>query len=529
MNIELQTPSVLLARPLLSAFWLFSLVVTIMFSGSLKAQSFTDIGTGDQHICGLLDTGEVRCSVGVFVPRLNIPDDAPLMSSITGGQRHSCGITLDGAAYCWGGETNDDGVIVNGNAFGEFDIPPIDAPLVNISAGNNHTCAVDTNNQATCWGLNSNGQTEPPDLRFITVDGAENYSCGVGVDGAIVCWTSDIRYLDTDLVAGNAFTDLDLSRANACGLTDEGEILCWENLQAPPTNGPYVDIAVTDGSICGLTVSGELDCTFNFPDLSREEAFEAANYPLDLSLASIESRSDIFNSRTMCGLQTNGEIACWGLAFDGGLAPPSLSEDNAGPNNANLELGLTAAVYGRNSVELFWTSLPFNVPNLQIEIYRDDVLISTVNAQFSFFDGGESENAISTYSIRVMDGFGNFGPFSNILTVDRDAQEIVTEFVNPPRETNNFVINITNIPPIFSDLPPVNWTVENPDELVIAGYEIRRNGIVIGFTESTVFIDTIPFNDLCRLYTVAAISPNGDILGFASGVSFSTRAFRCFG
>jgi len=518
----------LVSQPL-RVHWILLLLATFSFSASVKAQSFTDIATGNAHICGLLDTGEVRCAVQAFTPRLNIPDDAPILTQVTGGQQHSCGITLDGAGYCWGAVVNEAGIFANGNFFGELDIPPIDAPLIDISAGNNHTCAVDAENQATCWGLNTNGQTEPPDESFVKVDGYENYSCGIRTEGDIVCWTTDTRYLDTELVSGNVFADLDLSRANACGLTNLGQILCWENLQDPPSDGPYFDIAVTDGSICGLTASGELDCTFNFPDLNREQAFEAANYPVDLSLASIESRSDIFNSRTMCGIQTNGAIACWGLPFDGGLEPPSSSDDSVGPNNADLELGLTAAVYGRNSVELFWSPLPNSVPNLTVEVFRDDELITTTEAQFSFFDNSETENATTTYSIRVMDGFGNFSPFSNTITVDRDALEVVAEFGNLPRETNAFIVEITNIPATFDSVGLVSWTIDNPDQLVVAGYEIRLNGRVIGFTESTVFVDSAPFDGFCRVYTVAAISPDGDFLGFASGTAVSNRFVKCFG
>jgi len=211
-------------RQLLKAHGVLLLLMTFSFSASLKAQSFTDIATGNAHICGLLDTGEVRCAVQDFTPRLNIPNDAPVLTDITGGQQHSCGITLDGAAYCWGAEVNEAGIFANGNFFGELDIPPIDAPLIDISAGNNHTCAVDTDNEATCWGLNSNGQTEPPNESFVKVDGGENYSCGIRTEGDIVCWTTDARYLNTDLVAGNVFADLDLSRNNACGLTNLGQI-----------------------------------------------------------------------------------------------------------------------------------------------------------------------------------------------------------------------------------------------------------------------------------------------------------------
>lgn len=494
-----------------------ALVPMLFFSGALQAQSFTAVSAGDSHICGLLDTGEVDCSTKPFATRYDIPADAPLMTAIAAGQQHNCGITLDGAAYCWGAEFREDGTQINGNGFGELDIPAINAPLQSISAGINHTCALDTNGRAWCWGLNSNGQTDAPTDTFIKVDGAVNYSCGIRTSGNLICWTSDSRYQNTDRVGDIEFADLDLSRANACGLSTSGDIHCWEQLIQPPANGPYVDIAVTDGSICGLTPVGQLDCTFNFSNLSGVAAYEAAGYPVDLELASIESNADIFNFRSMCGVKTDGELACWGQGFT--LDPPSV--DGPGPDSgvSDIAPGLTATVYGPNSVELFWSPLPTNIANLQVEIYRDDVLIETRDARFSYFDPDPSDKQTSRYAIRVTDVFGNAGPFSNTIVVDRKLRTVENdsgiEPVNPRDDTLVQLENLTLIDH-YNELTVLGWEVSNPTDQPITGYEVRRDGEIVGFTEAPVFVQREPRAEDCRLFSVAAIAPDGAILDYVT-------------
>lgn len=522
------------ALPLANQFGLFVarfLIVALLaflVTGMVQAQSFTAVAAGDSHICGLLDTGEVRCSTTISTTRYDIPNDAPLMSAISAGQQHSCGITLDGNAYCWGNEMDNLGNNINGNGFGELDIPAIDASLQSIAAGINHTCAVDTNGKAWCWGLNANGQSEPPDDTFLKVDGGVNYSCGIRAAGDIACWTTDPRYIDTDLVDDVVFIDLDLSRANACGLSVDGTIHCWEQLFVPPANGPYVDIAVTNGSICGLTSAGELDCTFNYPDLSRDEAYAAADYPQNLSLASIESNSDIFSGRTMCGVKTDGELACWGGVFEPG--PPSIDGESADPAVSAIDLSLAATIYGRHSVELFWTPLPSFNNYLRVEVYRDDELITTVDARFSYFDSEMVENDTSTYRVRTVGRFGDTGAFSNSQTVNRNSLSVVQEagqdLINPHVESS---VKVENLQPVnvSRSLAIVNWNLSNPQNLPIAGYEIRVDGVVSAFTDSLIYVDRQRRDGYCRIYSIAAISLDGAILDFDSTAIFNSSSGVC--
>jgi alpha-tubulin suppressor-like RCC1 family protein len=74
------------------------------------------------------------------------------------GGQHSCGLTTDGAVYCWG--NNERGQFGTG-ATGKASVPElIAAPgtYVAITAGGNHTCGRTAAGTAFCWGQGNYGQ-----------------------------------------------------------------------------------------------------------------------------------------------------------------------------------------------------------------------------------------------------------------------------------------------------------------------------------------------------------------------------------
>jgi alpha-tubulin suppressor-like RCC1 family protein len=135
------------------------------------------------------------------------------------GLRHTCGLTTDGAAYCWG--SNIFGELGNGWFSGFNDPHPrpirVRGGLAyrQVNAGYAHTCGVTTNNVAYCWGLNHVGQlgigtktgpercfgkepcsTTPAQvlggLSFRGVGGMGlQHSCGVITDDRAYCWGSN--------------------------------------------------------------------------------------------------------------------------------------------------------------------------------------------------------------------------------------------------------------------------------------------------------------------------------------------------
>ena len=93
---------------------------------------------------------------------------AGFYSAVSAGFDHTCAVEFASrAVVCWG--RNDDGELGIGDNSGPetcFGIPCSTVPLVipgasrfrSVSAGWNHTCAVTTDNRAFCWGSNVLGQ-----------------------------------------------------------------------------------------------------------------------------------------------------------------------------------------------------------------------------------------------------------------------------------------------------------------------------------------------------------------------------------
>lgn len=123
----------------------------------------TGIAAGREHACAIVAKG-VRCwganldgqlgigpgpahSTPVEVPGL------PPIRSITAGIAHTCALTEDGIALCWGSTDSDN------TPSGPTNVIP--SGVLELRAGGDHTCALRDDGMLHCWGSNDRGQLGP--------------------------------------------------------------------------------------------------------------------------------------------------------------------------------------------------------------------------------------------------------------------------------------------------------------------------------------------------------------------------------
>ena len=240
--------------------------------------------------------------------------NANAFAAVSAGGAHTCALTRDGYAYCWG--ANSSGQVGVGTVI-DYASPVLVASLVTaVSAGGSHSCAVATG-RLYCWGLNDEGQlgdgsrttrlspTATAAIVF-TVDGVitgGSHTCGSYNDpwdfgDSTVCWGSDVQgQLGHDFGNGPYVFALVAGGSHTCGI-DFGSLPalhCW-----------------------GSNANGQLGVgTSNQPSYTPIRVA-----PLFGGMVSAG------RSHTCAGLTvgSNSGLFCWGLNDDGQLGDGTTSQ-----------------------------------------------------------------------------------------------------------------------------------------------------------------------------------------------------------
>ena len=125
------------------------------------------ISSGNYHTCALTSNGAVKCwgdnSYGQLGNNSNVNKLVPTavhglsskVNAISAGNYHTCALTSDGAAMCWGrnlyGQLGDN---TKGNKPVPTAVYGLSSGVRAISAGSKHTCAVTSGGDVKCWGFN---------------------------------------------------------------------------------------------------------------------------------------------------------------------------------------------------------------------------------------------------------------------------------------------------------------------------------------------------------------------------------------
>ncbi|HKJ93529.1 MAG TPA: hypothetical protein VJ957_10185 [Longimicrobiales bacterium] len=226
-------------------------------------------------------------------------------TSISAGQGHTCAVTTDGKAYCWGSAA----LGRLGNEEYRYNFPTPVAVLgghtwTSISAGFDHTCGITTDSLAYCWGDAGRGQlgtsTDPvttgtPTLvagghRWRAITTGFYLTCGITTAGEAYCWGGAISGTTlptpTPVPGSHVWTDIDVGWTEACGVADGGQAYCWIPLPSAGFDSTLLVPGLVPGGHSWSKVS-----------------------------VGISHR---------CGIDTDGTALCWDYAGYGGLGDGSL-------------------------------------------------------------------------------------------------------------------------------------------------------------------------------------------------------------
>jgi alpha-tubulin suppressor-like RCC1 family protein len=244
--------------------------VTPTFAPSkvLGDHQFTTVSAGGAHVCGLVGDGEAWCwglAGSGALGNGSSGDDtwstvpvsvltAKRFRAISAGIDHTCGVTADGEAYCWG--ENSRGQLGNGTTTSSAVPVQVVGGLLfeEIDAGYDHTCALDLEGNAFCWGGGFYGQlgsdavsSSTPlmvsgGLTFQAITAGANYTCAIDAGSAAYCWglnddgrlgdgTRTLRREPTAVSGNLSFDTISAGEGGGntatCGFTQDNLVYCW--------------------------------------------------------------------------------------------------------------------------------------------------------------------------------------------------------------------------------------------------------------------------------------------------------------
>jgi alpha-tubulin suppressor-like RCC1 family protein len=272
---------------------------------------------------------------------------------VTAGADHTCALTDQGDAYCWG--SNQFGQLGNGSADALSHKEPVrvagDLKFTKVVAGFTHTCGIVRGDAAYCWGANDTAQlgdgTLKPsptpvrvagDVRFQMIGPGGGHTCAVSIEGRGYCW------------GGNWHGQLGVGNRDG-----EPAAPCCFRVPTPLRTELRFRTAIAGGiSSCGVAVDGKAYC-WGSPQEGRlgTGAADAANKSADKTVPTAVAGDVVFETVTprtwhTCGLSSSHAAFCWGGAGEHGVLGSGnmIQTDSPVPNRVAAHPDFSTVVTG---------------------------------------------------------------------------------------------------------------------------------------------------------------------------------------
>ncbi|CAA9305196.1 MAG: hypothetical protein AVDCRST_MAG89-749, partial [uncultured Gemmatimonadetes bacterium] len=359
-----------------------------------KAMRFATVSSGRTHSCAVTPEGDAFCwgsnalgQLGTTQATSRCESLAPLgrggwsrntfrcsalpvqveggirFASVAVGDMHSCGLTPEGRAYCWG--DNGEGALGRGTS-APGSVNPVPAPVAggitfrSLSAGSGFTCGVSTAGEGFCWGgnhagaLGNGGNTLSPvpvkvagGLSFASLETGFAHSCGIATDGGTYCWgrntagelgtgtTPRDSNVPVRVAGAIQFTALSAGTFFTCGLDAAGRAHCWGEggrgqLGTGGRTSSTAPVPVADGHVYAGIVAGARACGILADGRTLCWGDHLVPYPVQ-NVPEFRVRTLSLGGDASCAIAQDGLTYCTGARFLGQTGAGSFDGQVSGP------------------------------------------------------------------------------------------------------------------------------------------------------------------------------------------------------
>ena len=340
------------------------------------AGNWVAVSMREVHVCALGDDATIWCwgnnsygqanpgTPGGISPLPTQIDVGQPWQAVTTGTNHSCGLTVGGDVWCWGGD-------FSGQAGAPLmaSTPPtqVAGSYLAIGAGDQTSCGLDTTHHVQCWGIDRTSElgrggvanpTQSPGLVATSATYASlavgwNGACAVTASNTLDCWGDNIGIgvigAPTPVDQPPQFASFSVGHTHQCGIDVIGNLYCngdgsvGELANGMPLAIPtkvndtkYVNVALGLESTCALATDNAIQCWGdNNAGQLATNGYERELLPVTIGGTTKWSAVRVGTSEA-CGIAEDMTGWCWGNNADGGLGTGTTAASTAPQQIASI-------------------------------------------------------------------------------------------------------------------------------------------------------------------------------------------------